>query len=106
MKKIILFVFTLSLLFSSCSSDNNNNSSQEKVYQVVSMAHCLGNTVDDVSNDGMYIEFDSPTFTPIANKWYKVEDNYFYYKITDITPVQGHASQMILVSQHYDTYCQ
>ena len=106
MKKIILFVFTLSLLFSSCSNDNNNNNSSEpKVYQVVSEAHCLGNTVYDVSNDGVYIKFDSPTFTPIVNKWYKDQTGYFYFKISNITPVQE-SSQRSLISQHYDTYCQ
>jgi hypothetical protein len=108
MKKIVLFVFTLSLLFSSCSKDNNNNnnndSSEPKVYKVVSEASCLRDAVDDVSNFGMYIEFDSPTFTPIANKWYKDETGYFYFKISDITPLQE-SSQRILISQHYDTYC-
>ena len=78
MKKIILFVFTLSMLFLSCSKDNNNDSSEPKVYKVVSQVYCLRDAVDDVSNDGVYIEFDSPTFTPIANKWYKDQtDNYF-----------------------------
>ena len=105
MKKIILFVFTLSLLFSSCSKDNNNDSSEPKVYKVVSQVYCLRDAVDDVSNDGVYIEFDSPTFTPIANKWYKDQTGYFYFKISDITPVQQ-SSQRILISQHYDTYCQ
>ena len=110
MKKNILFVFTLSLLFSSCSKDNNNNNnndnnSEPKVYKVVSEAHCLTNTVDDVSSSGVYIEFDSPSFTPIVNKWYKDQTGNFYFKISNITPVQQY-SQRILVSQHYDTYCQ
>ena len=109
MKKIILFVFTLSLIFSSCSNDNNNNnSSQEKVYQVEYQASCLSNTVENVGSFDQYIEFDSPTFTPIANKWYKDETGYFYYKITDVTPLQDPTilSHFILISQHYDTYCQ
>jgi hypothetical protein len=102
-----LFVFTLSLLFSSCSKDNNNtdNNSEPKVYKVVSEAHCLTNEVDDVSSSGVYIEFDSPSFTPIVNKWYKDQTGYFYFKISNITPVQQYSHQ-ILISQHYDTYCQ
>jgi hypothetical protein len=105
MKRIILFVFTLSLLFSSCSKDNNNDSLEDKVYKVVSQASCSRDVVDDVSNYGMYIQFDSPTFTPIANKWYTDETGYFYFKISDITPVQGKLGHRKLVSQHYDTYC-
>lgn len=105
MKKIILFVFTLSLLLSSCSKSSNDDSSSEpKVYQVASKASCLSNTVEN--SIGTYIKFDSPSFTPIANKWYKVDGGYFYYKITNITPVQGQLGQMVLVSQHYTTYCQ
>lgn len=72
-----LFVFTLSLLFLSCSKNNN---SKPKVYKVVSEAHCLSNTVDDVSSYDVYIEFDSPSFTPKANKWYKDQTGYFYFK--------------------------
>ncbi|WP_353083537.1 hypothetical protein [Flavobacterium sp.] len=107
MKKIILFVFTLSLFLSSCSKSSNDDSSSEpKVYQVVSEARCLNNTVTDVSSFGMYIKFDSPSFTPIANKWYKVDGGFYYYKITNITPVQGQASQRVLISQHYNSYCQ
>jgi hypothetical protein len=106
MKKIILFAFTLCLLFSSCSNDNDN-SSREKVYKVEFEASCLRNTVENVGSYDMYIEFDSPSFTPIANKWYKVEDGFFYYKITNITPVKDSriGSHFVLVSQHYDTYC-
>jgi hypothetical protein len=54
----------------------------------------------------MYIKFDSPSFTPIANKWYKDEDGFFYFKIADVNPVQGQLGQRKLVSQHYNTYCQ
>lgn len=90
MKKNILFVFTLSLLFSSCSNSSNADSSGEpKVYQVVSEARCLNNTVEDVSSYGMYMEFESPSFTPIANKWYKAEGGFFYYKITNLHPFRG-----------------
>ena len=95
------------MLFLSCSKDNNNDSSEPKVYKVVSEASCLSNTVEDVSGYGVYVEFDSPSFTPIANKWYTDQtDKYFYFKISDITPVRGQLSQRILKSQHYTTYCQ
>lgn len=97
-----LFVFTLSLLFLSCSKNNN---SKPKVYKVGYEARCLLNTVEDVSSYDMYMEFDSPSFTPIVNKWYKDQTGYFYYKIINITPVQQYSHQ-ILISQHYDTYCQ
>jgi hypothetical protein len=103
MKKNILFVFTLSMLLSSCSKDDNNSA---KVYKVFYLASCLSNSVENVSNDDIYIEFDSPSFTPLVNKWYKDETDVFYFKFSDLTPVQGDLSQRILISQHYDTYCQ
>jgi hypothetical protein len=108
MKKIFLFVFTLVLLISSCSNDESNVAPPEetKVYKVFSIASCISNTVTNVSNDDIYIEFDSPTFTPIVNKWYKDETNVFYFKFNDLTLVQGDLSQRVLISQHYDTYCQ
>ncbi|WP_396160632.1 hypothetical protein [Flavobacterium sp.] len=108
MKKIILFIFTIGgLLLSSCSKDENNDAPVEtKVYKVFSIASCISNTVTNVSNDDIYIEFDSPTFTPIVNKWYKDETNVFYFKFNDLTLVQGDLSQRVLISQHYDTYCQ
>jgi hypothetical protein len=107
MKKIILFAFTLSLLFSSCSKSSNDDSSGPKVYKVEFKASCLSNTVENVGSYDMYTEFDSPTFAPIANKWYKVEGGFFYYKITNITPVQDSriVGHFVLVSQHYDAYC-
>ena len=106
MYKIILFAYTLSLLFSSCSKSSNDDSqSGPKVYKVEFEARCLSNTLENVGSYDMYTEFDSPSFTPIANKWYKVDGGFFYYKITNITPVQGKLSHFVLVSQHYDTYC-
>jgi hypothetical protein len=106
MKKIILLVFTFSLILSSCSSNDDDSQSEPKVYQVEFKASCLSNTVENVGSYDMYTEFDSPSFTPIVNKWYKVEGGFFYYKITNITPVQGQASHFILISQHYSNYCQ
>jgi hypothetical protein len=89
----------------SCSKENNEVTTEAKVYQVVTEASCLNNTLEDVSNYDMYIEFDSPSFTPIANNWYKVEGGFFYYKITNTTPVKGKLSQMVLISKHFTTYC-
>ena len=103
MKKI--FGVLLSLLLFSCSKENNDISTGTKVYKVVAEASCLSNTVEDVSNYDMYIEFDSPSFTPIANNWYKVEGGFFYYKISNTTPIKGKLSQMVLISTHYTTYC-
>ena len=98
MNKIILFAYTLSLLFSSCSKSSNDASqSGPKVYKVEFEASCLSNTVENVGSYDMYTKFDSPSFTPIANKWYKTDGGFFYYKITNITPVQGKLSQFVLV---------
>jgi PBP1b-binding outer membrane lipoprotein LpoB len=108
MKKIILNVFTLVLFISSCSKEESNVAPPEetKVYKVFSVASCISNTVTNVSDDDIYIEFDSPSFTPIVNKWYKDETNVFYFKFNDLTLIQGDLSQRVLISQHYDTYCQ
>jgi hypothetical protein len=104
MKKNILFIFTFSLLLLSCSKDDNNFGT--KVYKVSTIARCLSNTVEDVSDDDIYIEFDTPSFTPLVNKWYKDDTDVFYFKFNDLTLIQGDLSQRILISQHYDTYCQ
>jgi hypothetical protein len=110
MKKVIAVALVALVFLSSCSKDdsgNGNISSSPKVYKVAYQASCLSNTVENVSSYGMYIAFDTPSFTPIANKWYKDQTgNYFYFKIVDITPVQGQASHRILLSQHFSTYCQ
>jgi hypothetical protein len=105
MKKTILFIFTLSILLSSCSSNEDDSEPGPKVYKVEYEASCLNNTIEDVGSYDMYIEFDSPSFTPIVNKWYKVQGGFFYYQITNITPVQAKLSQFILISQHYSNYC-
>ena len=103
--KPIIFLLVISNCIACSKESNNILTGGRKVYQVATEASCLSNTLEDVSKYDMYIEFDSPSFTPIANNWYKVEGGFFYYKIANTTPVNGKLSQMVLISKHYTTYC-
>ena len=107
MNKLYLIVVLVFTIFFGCKKSSSDTSSTgTKSYKVVAEVDCPFNQqVQDISSYDTYVGFDSPTFTPKANTWYKNTEN-LYFKIgADATP-KSQMSQRILISKHYTTYCQ
>jgi hypothetical protein len=106
MKKLISFILTSLMLSISWSCDDNGNSSGAKVYKAVSEVHCpFDNSVIDVSNDDVYIEFDNPNYRPTANTWYRDSNNYYWKIGVDASP-KNQLSHRVLIAEPHTTYCQ
>ncbi|MFN6318543.1 MAG: hypothetical protein ACK4YR_02090, partial [Bacteroidota bacterium] len=73
MNKFFLTLVLIFTIISGCKKSSSNTSSiGVKSYKVVAEVDCPFNQqVQDISSDDVYVGFDSPSFTPRANTWYK-----------------------------------
>lgn len=61
------------MLFTSCKKNSSTTNLSGKGFIVTQSARCNGtsSTITNLNVGDLYISFDSPTFTPAPNTWYR-----------------------------------
>jgi hypothetical protein len=77
MKKLVLISLSVLSVFISCKKNSSTSSLVGKGFIVSQAATCNGDGTYEISNmdvGDLYITFDSPTFTPAPNTWYRASN--------------------------------
>ena len=76
MRQLILMTFIISLSLASCKKNSSATDLSGKGFIVTQFAICNGtsSTIGNLNVGELYISFDSPTFTPAPNTWYRASN--------------------------------
>ena len=72
MRPLILLISIISLSIASCKKDESSPDLTNKGFIITQYATCVNGTAKITNVNGVdYIRFDSPTFVPAPNTWYR-----------------------------------